>query len=69
MLIEDMRTTVTEESRRKAVIEAVGYLKKDIRMIAKLIVFSDSECCARFQSLLFTYPYSGGSINNYNTKR
>jgi translin len=36
MLIEDIRATVTEESRRKALIEAVGafekvYQKEDIK--------------------------------------
>jgi predicted translin family RNA/ssDNA-binding protein len=30
MLIEDIRTTVTEESRRKVLIEAVGGFEKKI---------------------------------------
>jgi hypothetical protein len=30
MLIEDIRATVTEESRRKALIEAVGGFEKKI---------------------------------------
>jgi hypothetical protein len=30
MLIEDIRATVTEESRRKALIEAVGGFEKNV---------------------------------------
>jgi translin len=34
-LIEDIRATVTEESRRKALIEAVGGLEKKISEVEK----------------------------------
>jgi hypothetical protein len=41
MLIEEIRATGTEESRRKALIEAVGSFEKASQLRAELIVLAE----------------------------